>query len=172
MTMEGLAELLGFSSTGQISLWENNNRMPEPERIRQLARVLNTSVDWLLSGDGNKPEPGYPQHPGNLVVREIENGSRGVLNDPAPHRYDWTRVVTLDRVRSYLRAFGDELHALGASPDEEDEAVRSVRNAGGLAYNAERVDWTEDEAIQLMEIPAESLRRYFTGLKRRRAPDQ
>jgi len=96
------------------------------------------------------------------------NGSgRDATGSPGP-RFAWTRVVALDNVRAFLRAFGDELHALGASPDEEDEAVRSVRESGGRAYNAEQKDWTEDEAIDLMKIAAEPLREYFTGLKRRR----
>ncbi len=105
-------------------------------------------------------------------VEKVPRGTSGAPardgNGPEQPRFTWSRVVALPRVRAFLRAFGDELHELAATPDEEDEAVRSVRESGDLAYNAERRDWTEEEAIQLMEIPAEGLRRYFAGLKRRR----
>lgn len=108
------------------------------------------------------------------LVRDRRTGTvpRGTSEgNHSAQRFAWNRVVNGESVRAYLSSLRDDLHALGATADEEDEAVRSVRESGAQAYNAERLDWTEDEAIQVMEVPADGLRRYFAGLKRRRPPE-
>jgi transcriptional regulator with XRE-family HTH domain len=143
LTQREAADLLGVTEK-TVSRWETGS----PVKRKDISAALTA----------------YQRHADSTTLPN----KKGPEGSPGP-RYSWARVTTLERVRAYLRAFGDELHALGATPDEEDEAVRSVRDSGGLAYNAERFDWTEDEAIQLMEVPANGLRRYFKGLKRRQA---
>lgn len=142
-------------SAKTIERWETSGRIG-PAELRELRAFYERAM--------------APAGIDNVVPRGTSpgNGTSRVADGPPGPRFAWARVVALDRVRAFLRAFGDELHALDATPDEEEEAVRSVRESGDRAYNAERKDWTEDEAIDLMKLNAEPIRAYFTGLKRRR----
>lgn len=50
LTQEALAEKLAVSSQA-VSKWENDVSSPDISLLPQLAKVLNTTVDALLSGD-------------------------------------------------------------------------------------------------------------------------
>jgi transcriptional regulator with XRE-family HTH domain len=157
LTQSELAEKMGVD-VGTISRWERGFPM-KPRDVAALAVALGVSP-YIIDPEAAKTL-------GETARGTLDGSSSNGLGVPE-QRYAWTRVAALDRVRAFLRGFGDELHALGASPDEEDEAVRSVRESGARSYNAEQKDWTEDEAMKVMEIAAEPIRAYFTGLKRRR----
>jgi transcriptional regulator with XRE-family HTH domain len=46
-----VAQQLGVSSQA-ISQWERDEHLPGIERLTDLARILNTNVDWLAKGTG------------------------------------------------------------------------------------------------------------------------
>jgi transcriptional regulator with XRE-family HTH domain len=57
-----LASTLNKSIT-TISTWENGHTVPSTDELLGLARYLNVSVDWLLSGREFKSDPGAPAPP-------------------------------------------------------------------------------------------------------------
>lgn len=52
LTVVGLAEKLGVEAT-KIEDWESNADAPRANRIQLLAGLLNVSLVWLISGEGN-----------------------------------------------------------------------------------------------------------------------
>ncbi|WP_166418102.1 helix-turn-helix domain-containing protein [Cochlodiniinecator piscidefendens] len=52
LTIEGLAEKLAFTPEG-VQAWENDETSPRANRIQLLAGLLNVSLVWLISGEGN-----------------------------------------------------------------------------------------------------------------------
>ena len=50
MTQEQLAEALYLENKATISSYENNRRMPSADILVEMARVLSTTVDYLLNG--------------------------------------------------------------------------------------------------------------------------
>lgn len=53
LTQQQIADFIGVSKTSVI-YWEKGETVPKHESLMSLAKVLNTSADWLLSG---KSEP-------------------------------------------------------------------------------------------------------------------
>lgn len=56
MTQEQLAEALFLENKATISSYENNRRMPAADIIVEMARVLSTTVDYLLNGEKEENE--------------------------------------------------------------------------------------------------------------------
>lgn len=52
LTVEGLAEKIGVEPS-RVEAWENDADSPRANRIQILAGLLNVSMVWLLSGEGN-----------------------------------------------------------------------------------------------------------------------
>lgn len=52
LTVEGLAEKIGVDASA-VAAWENDERSPRSNRIQMLAGLLNVSIIWLISGEGN-----------------------------------------------------------------------------------------------------------------------
>ncbi len=52
LTVESLAEKLGVDA-GTLEAWENDADAPRANRIQMLAGLLNVSIVWLISGEGN-----------------------------------------------------------------------------------------------------------------------
>lgn len=52
LTVSGLAKKLGVD-VGTIEVWESDSDMPRADRIQMLAGLLNISIVWLISGEGN-----------------------------------------------------------------------------------------------------------------------
>lgn len=52
MTVESLAEKLGVDAR-TVEAWENDADAPRANRIQMLAGLLNVSIVWLISGEGN-----------------------------------------------------------------------------------------------------------------------
>ena len=52
LTVDGLAEKLGVD-VSTIEVWEGDADTPRSNRIQMLAGLLNVSIVWLISGEGN-----------------------------------------------------------------------------------------------------------------------
>jgi len=52
LTVEGLAEKIGVGARA-IEAWESDADTPRSNRIQMLAGLLNVSIVWLISGEGN-----------------------------------------------------------------------------------------------------------------------
>lgn len=50
MTQEQLEEALYLENKATISSYENNRRMPSADILSEMARVLGTTIDYLLNG--------------------------------------------------------------------------------------------------------------------------
>lgn len=153
-TQAQAARALGID-TMTLSRWERTGRVKARDVVAaaQLYRVTPESIN-----------PRLANHVGEIVPRGTIPGT-GSTDGP---RLPWNRAVNGPKASEWRRAFRKELQDLGALPDEEDNAVDTVRASGEHTYNAERLDWTEEEAIQAMEVSADSFRRYFARLKRHR----
>ncbi|MDO6747178.1 LexA family protein [Gilvimarinus sp. 1_MG-2023] len=53
LTQDQIAEYLGIAKSA-VSGWENESAQPRYKRLEALARKLNTSVEYLMSGTGDK----------------------------------------------------------------------------------------------------------------------
>ena len=51
-TQEDLAKLLGITA-GAVGLYEQNRREPDNNTVKQLARIFNVTIDYLLGFDDN-----------------------------------------------------------------------------------------------------------------------
>ena len=56
MTQEQLAEALFLENKATISSYENNRRMPGADILVDMARVLGTTVGYLLNGEKEENE--------------------------------------------------------------------------------------------------------------------
>ena len=52
LTVDGLAEKIGVDAQ-KIESWENDADAPRANRVQILAGLLNVSIVWLISGEGN-----------------------------------------------------------------------------------------------------------------------
>lgn len=52
MTSQQLAERIGVKNR-TVDAWENNSREPRANKVQMLAGLLNVSMMWLMSGQGN-----------------------------------------------------------------------------------------------------------------------
>jgi len=52
LTVEGLAEKIGVDPR-TVEEWESDADAPRANRIQMLAGLLNVSIVWLISGEGN-----------------------------------------------------------------------------------------------------------------------
>lgn len=55
LTQNDLAKTLSVSR-GAISMWEINQRAPDPATLKQIADLFDVSVDWLLGRFNNNQE--------------------------------------------------------------------------------------------------------------------
>lgn len=47
LTQNEVAKYLSVSR-GAVSMWEINQRTPDPETLKQIATLFNVSLDWLM----------------------------------------------------------------------------------------------------------------------------
>jgi transcriptional regulator with XRE-family HTH domain len=60
MTQRALAERFGISDKA-VSAWERGETVPDPERYRELRRVLRVPYVWLFEGEGPPPAVDAPE---------------------------------------------------------------------------------------------------------------
>src|SRR5690625_4730658 len=78
LTQEELAAMLGISA-GTLSRNELDKARPRAERLEQLAKVLDVSVGWLLTGD--HPTTSSPVHDHEPSMKERAIFAMGKLTD-------------------------------------------------------------------------------------------
>ena len=49
--MAALAKIVGFSSSSQISRYENGDNLPDPFILLKLSEALDIDLHWLIAGD-------------------------------------------------------------------------------------------------------------------------
>lgn len=86
LTQEALAERLGITPQA-VSKWENDLSCPDIMTLPQLARLLDASVDTLLTGEASTADmPASPaRSPEDLIIRMAiieEGGTHFNLNLP------------------------------------------------------------------------------------------
>ncbi len=89
------ATRLGLKSVVQISQYTNDRRVPERDRIIEMADILGVSTDWLLTGNGKGPSVGMV--------------GRGGIPEAL-----WPQVVNFERDMARLGATNRDLDYLGA----------------------------------------------------------
>lgn len=99
MSMEGLAAAIGVTWQ-TVQQWENGKTAPKRKRLEDVAQMLNTTVDFLLTG-GPKEEPEY------VSVRRVD------VRFSAGHG----SVVISEDEKSRLWFRADFLRAEGADPE-------------------------------------------------------
>lgn len=88
LTQEQLAKRLGVRLTS-IQSWEDDASEPRANRLQMMAGMLNVSIRWLLTGEGEGVEgPGQP----------------GTLTDDAQ-----TALKDLGRMRAQMLALATEM---------------------------------------------------------------
>lgn len=88
LTQEQLAKRLGVRLTS-IQSWEDDTSEPRANRLQMMAGMLNVSIRWLLTGEGEGVEgPGQP----------------GTLTDDAQ-----TALKDLGRMRAQMLALATEM---------------------------------------------------------------
>ena len=86
LTQDALAEKMGVTPQA-VSKWENDQSCPDIMSLPSLARILNTTVDTLLTGQSAEvAAPAVPaKKPEEMIVRlafHAEDGTRIGLNLP------------------------------------------------------------------------------------------
>lgn len=85
LTQDALAEKMGVTPQA-VSKWENDLSCPDIMSLPRLAKVLQVSVDTLLTGDTINTAPAAPaRKPEELIVRlafHDEDGTRFGMNLP------------------------------------------------------------------------------------------
>jgi transcriptional regulator with XRE-family HTH domain len=101
LTQAGLARAVGVERN-TVSRWENGGMLPkDPAVIASLARVLDVTADWLISG--------APPEARELPATKLHEGTRGQYVDPA--------IAELPaRARTLAAAYLDRLRGAGCSP--------------------------------------------------------
>ncbi|RID91461.1 XRE family transcriptional regulator [Gemmobacter lutimaris] len=73
MTQDELAKRLGVKLK-TVQAWENDMLEPRANRLQMMAGMLNVSLVWLLTGEGEGPD-------GPVVERSAETEARRALSE-------------------------------------------------------------------------------------------
>jgi len=64
-----LAQYLGLESAVAISKYESDQREPDKDKLIKISKLGNTSLDWLLTGEG---EMGWGEKEGLLLAETAD----------------------------------------------------------------------------------------------------
>ena len=70
LTQLALGESVGVSRNA-VSLWESDKSRPSTSNISRIARILDVSADWLLSGDKDRDGQSGTGLTVNLGLRSV-----------------------------------------------------------------------------------------------------
>lgn len=114
LSQEALAEKLGVSRQA-VSKWETGEATPELNKMAALAKVLNTSVDWLLSPDAPVEEPTIEQQaqPAGSYPEWL-NKMPGFIQK-AFYRWGWLYGVYVAISGGVFAAFGILMKAIASA---------------------------------------------------------
>ncbi len=91
MTQPELARRLGIRIT-TLRGWEEDRSEPRANRLSMLSGLLNVSLPWLLSGEGQGPEEPSDETPISSDVSDILLEMRSVKTDMAKAADKLTRL--------------------------------------------------------------------------------
>lgn len=98
LTQQQIADFIGVSKTSVI-YWEKGETVPKHESLMSLAKVLNTSADWLLSG---KSQPSITN------VAKVHARMAPVLSWVQAGNWTNIEAVNLDAIDEWLPLPEDE----------------------------------------------------------------
>lgn len=154
-TQRGLAKRLGHKDGQQVSRWERNEHEPTKD-LHVLARVLNVSEQWILTGtedeESSTPPPVVPAKPLASTEREPKTLTQFIQETPEGHEVTareraWLRLLpvplkgpkgfeyyvkalaairTQDEVNQWAMVVATKLTR--ATPSDPGEAVEFVLN--------------------------------------------
>lgn len=70
MTQEQLARRLGVKLK-TVQGWENDATEPRANKLQMMAGMLNVSIVWLLTGEGDGPDGPPPERPASAETRRL-----------------------------------------------------------------------------------------------------
>ena len=56
LTLQQVGDAFGISR-GSVSSWESGANQPDPRKLQRLAELLDTTVEFLVTGTGSAPQP-------------------------------------------------------------------------------------------------------------------
>lgn len=134
LSLQDIAERLEVSRS-TVSDWEHDKMLPRPNRLVQLAAMLETSVDTLwshLSDYRGKP-PVFGQSNGKEIPTIVENNVvEGVTARPLPV-ISWVQAGVWDQIMDKFQAQDAEKWVL--SPFSNSEAAFVLRVIGQSMFN-------------------------------------
>ncbi|MDR1205823.1 MAG: helix-turn-helix domain-containing protein [Peptococcaceae bacterium] len=118
LSQEDLAEQMGVSRQS-VSKWESGQGYPETEKLLQISRLFNVSLDRLLKGEQDDPKDGG--EPGFYASREMAEGFLLSKRQGACRQGIGVAVVILSLIfvfiieNNYKNNYGSILFLLGAA---------------------------------------------------------
>lgn len=70
MTQDQLARRLGVKLK-TVQGWENDAVEPRANKLQMMAGMLNVSIVWLLTGEGDGPDGPPPERPASAETRRL-----------------------------------------------------------------------------------------------------
>lgn len=134
LTQQDIADLFDISRNA-VARWEADANMPEPDRLAVLAKKVRRSVDFLLSGRGNRvaaPEGHYnvttgPEMGGRVpIISWVQAGSwsSAVDNFHPGDADEWAETTVPIHQHTYaLRVRGDSMTNPAGEPSFPDGQV-------------------------------------------------
>lgn len=99
MTQEQLAQKLGVKLK-TLRAWEQDLSEPRANKLSMLAGLLNVSLSWLLTGQGDGPEG-----PDSAATLELSPDMRRLLSDLTELHGEMARAAErMSRIERQLRA--------------------------------------------------------------------
>jgi len=98
MTQGDVAKLLGLSRAA-VTQWETDTTSPSVHKLAEIAKLLETTPQWLAYGVGKEPEVIYKPAAGSVSLKEIVFGEKV---DERSEVRDWN--IPTDYLKSELRA--------------------------------------------------------------------
>ncbi|MGH8856585.1 MAG: helix-turn-helix domain-containing protein [Polaromonas sp.] len=158
-----LAEMLGFSSSAQLCLWEAGKRLPPLYCITLLSTNLSVSVDWLLGLDP-EPERDSATAARNATVRRmadlLDRNARAVADVLLEtHRFDPAPELRSTKICSLVVELCDSVDRYRAANVEAFEdsrcsalLMRTARDAreaiGKISLALDRADFRTEHALK------------------------
>jgi transcriptional regulator with XRE-family HTH domain len=155
LTQSELADRMGVD-VGTISRWERGFPM-KPRDVAGLAVALSVSP-YVIDPEAAKTL-GENARRGQGDHSVEEDGASG-------RRFPMAALLRLPDVRARLNAIQAELIEGGATPEQEESVMRTIRDRQLLARFAggsENDQYTEAELLQAIDNIAETARRFLAG---------
>ncbi len=108
--MVALAKMAGFTSSSQISRYENGENLPDPYVLLKISEALEIDLHWLITGDDQ-----FQKAAETLVNTDIET-----IRKPIAEKYQEAWTIILD---------AEARLSQGEKLSEQDQAALQVINS-------------------------------------------